>query len=188
MGTKKIFIVISLAVIMIFSCKSVPDTVQENKAPDTVQEKTVQANTVDSSAKSEVFDPTKITKEQYLFTMEEVQKFIEEQNEIIKNKNFDAWKLSLSNEYFAEISSERNLRRISEQPAMKSRKITLKTARDYFEHVVVPSRADLHVDEIEFVSVSRVKAFTIMINATGEERRLRLYDLEKANNTWIILN
>ncbi|GBU27871.1 hypothetical protein R84B8_01414 [Treponema sp. R8-4-B8] len=117
-----------------------------------------------------------------------MQKFIEEQNKNIKNKNFDAWKNSLSPEYFAEISSEENLKRISAQPGMKSRKIVLKTARDYFDNVVVPSRADLHVEEIEFISANRVKAFTITTNKAGEEQRLRLYDLEKIGNSWTIIN
>jgi hypothetical protein len=173
MGTKKIFLLISLAIMTLFSCGSGPEK-EQGKAGN--------------PKKNDVFDPTKISQAQYNTIRDEVQKFIEEQNRIIRDQNFDAWKKSLSPEYFAGISSEENLRQISEQPAMKTRKIVLKTAQDYFEYVVVPSRADLRVDEIEFISANRVKAFTVTTNKAGEEQRLRLYDLEKINNSWTIIN
>jgi hypothetical protein len=182
MGTKKAFLIISLAVIIVLSCGSGPDKKQQSTGGNSGN-----ASNTDNS-ETYVFDPKKISQEQYLSTRAEVQKFIEEQNKNIRNKNFDAWKKSLSSEYFAEISSAENLKLISEQPAMKSRKIVLKTARDYFDNVVVPSRADLHVEEIEFISANRVKAFTITTNKAGEEQRLRLYDLEKIDNTWTIIN
>jgi hypothetical protein len=170
MGTKSVLLIMSLAVILAFSCKSSSGTAEGN------------------SNKTEVFDPTKISQAQYAATREEVQKFIEQQNKLIRERNFDAWKASLSPEYFAEISSKENLKRISEQPGMKTRKIILRTAQDYFDYVVVPSRADLRVDEIEFISVNRVKAFTITTNKAGAEQRLRLYDLEKIGNSWTIIN
>jgi hypothetical protein len=174
MGTKSVLFILSLALIMSFSCKTDAKTVQGDKASDT--------------AKTEVFDPAKVSQAKYLSTRDEVQKFIEQQNKLIKDRNFEAWKTSLSGEYFAQISSQENLRKISAQPAMKTRRIVLKTAQDYFDYVVVPSRADLRVDEIEFISENRVKAFTITTNKAGEELRLRLYDLEKIGNSWTIIN
>jgi hypothetical protein len=177
MGTKKAFLIMSLAVIIVLSCESGPEKTQGSAGA--------------GSDKTEVFDPSKISQAQYISTRDEVQKFIEEQNRNIRNKNFDAWKASLSPEYFTEISSAENLRQISELPAMKSRRIVLRTARDYFDNVVVPSRAETdlyHVDEIEFISANRVKAFAITTNKAGEEQRLRLYDLEKIGNSWTIIN
>jgi hypothetical protein len=173
MGNKKAFILMFLALVTVFSCGTGPEKEQGNRGV---------------SKKNDVFDPTKISQAQYNTTREEVQKFMEEQNKIIRDQNFEAWKKSLSPEYFNEISSQENLSRISEQPAMKTRRIVLKTPQDYFEYVVVPSRADLRVDEIEFISANRVKAFTITTNKAGEELRLRLYDLEKINNSWTIIN
>jgi len=173
MGTKSVLFIMSLALIMSFSCKT---------------DKTVKGDEGSGQAKTEVFDPTKVSQAKYLSTRDEVQKFIEQQNKLIKERNFEAWKTSLSREYFAEISSQENLRRISAQPAMKTRRIVLRTAQDYFDYVVVPSRADLRVDEIEFISENRVKAFTITTNKAGEELRLRLYDLEKIGNSWTIIN
>jgi len=134
------------------------------------------------------FDPDAVTKEHYDSTMTDVRNFIEGLNQLIKSRNYSEWKASLSPEYFAEISSPDNLKRISEQPAMKTRRLVLKAAEDYFIHVVVPSRADLHVDDIEFIGSNRVKVFSITTNNAGETVRLRLYDLEKTNNVWKIIN
>jgi hypothetical protein len=177
MGTKKVLFLMTLAVIMAFSCKS-----------ETAQGSTGNNSSNKSSGKYEAFDPSKISHAKYAATREEVQKFIEQQNVFIREGNFDEWRKSLSDEYFAEISSRENLKRLSEQPGMKTRKIVLKTPQDYFEYVVIPSRADLHVDEIEFISENRVKAFTMITNKAGEEQRLRLYDLEKIDDSWTIIN
>ena len=178
MGTKKAFLMMSLAVIIVLSCRSVPEKQQTGTG----------GNSDTSGKVVEVFDPKKVSQAQYSSTMAEVQRFIEEQNKNIRSGNFEAWKRSLSPEYFAEISSAENLKRISESPVLKARKIVLKTAQDYFINVVVPSRADLHVEEIEFISANRVTAFTVKTNKAGEEQRLRLYDLEKIDNTWTIIN
>jgi hypothetical protein len=177
MRIKSVLFIMSLAaiaVIIAFSCKTLPPADSEYKEV--------------TPKKTENFDPAKVSQAKYVSTRDEVQKFIEQQNKLIKERNFEAWKSSLSPEYLAQISSKENLKRISEQPAMKTRRIVLRTAQDYFDYVVVPSRADLRVDEIEFISDNRVKAFTITTNKAGEEQRLRLYDLEKVGNSWTIIN
>jgi len=129
-----------------------------------------------------------ITQEYYASTLDDVREFIEELNAIIRNRNYNAWRAALSQEYYDEISSPENLRWISEQPAMLSRRIVLRNAEDYFINVVVPSRANSRVDDIEFVSMNRVKAFTVNTNRAGEAQYLRLYDLEKIGNSWKIIN
>ena len=133
-------------------------------------------------------DNLNVSREQYDATKEEVQHFIGELNQIIRRRNFNAWKDSLSPEYLAQISSAENLRQISEQPAMKTRNIALKNAEDYFIFVVVPSRANSRVDDIEFIDRNRVKAFTVRINKDGDEEKLLLYNLEKSGNTWKIIS
>jgi len=172
MGNRVHYLVILLMLILI-SCGSGPDS---------------QGSSGSSGGRSEVFDPRNVSRAHYESTREEVQKFIEDLNQIIRNRNYQAWRACLSEEYFAEISSQENLREISAQPAMRTRRIVLRTPEDYFQYVVVPSRADLRVDDIEFISVNRVKAFTITQNRAGDEVRLRLYDLEKIGNSWTIIN
>jgi len=178
MGRKRFFLLISLAIIFVaagISCGTGGKTTQEGST---------------SGGRNETFDPRRVSQAQYVSTRDEVQHFIEDLNSIIRNRNFEAWKACLSQEYFADISSQENLRRISQQPAMRSRQIVLRTAEDYFIHVVVASRAESgqRVDDIEFIGVNRVHAFTITTNRAGEEVRLRLYDLEKINNSWTIIN
>jgi len=192
MSRMLILLMTVLALIMTISCGSKPDPTPSAGSVEEQKAELVQSNPVvketDSAPSADVFDPARITSEYHISTRAEVRQFIEGLNQIIKNKNFGAWKAALSDDYFAEISSPESLREVSEQPALKTRKVVLRTAEDYFTHVVVPSRANSRVDDIEFISMNRVKAFTITKNRAGEEVRLRLYDLEKIDNKWTIIN
>jgi hypothetical protein len=164
----------------VLSCGSAP-------AADPPQADPVRAETVkqpEAVAETVVFDPDSISQEVFDSTKTDVQHFIEDLNQIIKSRNYDLWVSHLGNEYFAEKSSPEYLSQISEQPRLKTQKIVLDTARDYFTHVVVPSRANDRVDDIEFVSPTRVKAYTV----TSNGQRLRLYDLENSENVWKIIN
>jgi hypothetical protein len=131
-----------------------------------------------------VFDPGSISQEVFDSTKTDVQHFIEDLNRIIRSRNYDIWVSHLGEDYFAEKSSPGYLAQISDQPRLKTQKIVLNTAQDYFVHVVVPSRQNDRVDDIEFVSPTRVKAYTVTPNG----QRLRLYDLESSENTWKIIN
>jgi hypothetical protein len=136
------------------------------------------------AAGMEDFDPSSISQEVFDSTKVDVQHFIQDLNQIIRSRNYTVWVSHLGDEYFAEKSSPEYLARISEQPRLTTQKIVLNTPQDYFIHVVVPSRANDHVDDIEFVSPTRVKAYTVTPNG----QRLRLYDLESSGNTWKIIN
>jgi len=181
MGSKNLLLAIILVIVVSFSCKSGPDKT-EGDAP------AKKTGNVENNTETAVFDPTKVSQAYYTSTRDEVRSFIENLNQIIRSRNYDAWKACLSDEYFAEISSQKNLQEISSQPAMKTRRIVLRVPEDYFQYVVVPSRADLRVDDIEFIGSNRVKAFTLTKNKAGEDVRLRLYDLEKIGNSWTIIN
>jgi hypothetical protein len=128
----------------------------------------------------------------YISTKAEVQRLIGDINKIINNGSYDMWRPLLSEEYFAKISAPEFLQQISELPAMKSQKIVLKTPREYFYNVVLPSRANSRIDyssiDIEFISENRVKAFTITTNKAGETQQNRLYDLEHFGNSWKIID
>jgi len=183
MKNKIIYFFLLLVIIMSVSCVSEP-TKEDNRTA--VQPGLVRIT--EPSKQDENFDPNSISQAQFTATREEVQSFIEGLNKIISNKNYSAWRSALSNEYFRQISSSENLRQMSEQPALKNNNIVLRTPQDYFNYVVVPSRANSRVDDIQFIGRNRVKAFTINKNRAGEEQRLVLYDLEKVDNTWIIIN
>jgi hypothetical protein len=170
-----LYFLLTAAIIMSISCKNMP--------PDADNDYYIQ-----EPAAQENFDPTRVTQQQYTVTMDEVRHFIEQLNNTIQRRNYNGWRAALAPAYFEEISSPDNLRQLSELPAMKTRGITLRSPQDYFTHVVVPSRANSRVDDIEFVTRTRVKAFTISVNNRGEEQRLRLYDLEKVGDSWRIIN
>ena len=195
MDMKRIGIVFCLALWFFISCQNEAEPVQPKapgssqgtaaeKQPEPVQQTQPKTETNPSTPPTVVFDPSSVTREERETTMADIQQLIERLNGIIRAKNYNAWVSNLSPNYFALISSPEYLNRISQSNALTSQKIVLKSAQDYFTHVVVPSRTNDRVDDIEFESHTRVKAYTI--NNRGE--RLRLYDLERTGNEWKIVN
>jgi hypothetical protein len=175
---KPVFYVL-FPLVLTLSCRSEPavNPPIEEPAP-------VEVVSQPAAVKEDFFDPGTISQEVFDTTKTDVQHFIADLNRIIRSKNYDLWISHLGDEYLAEKSSPEYLAQISEQPRLKTQKIVLATAQDYFIHVVVPSRQNDRVDDIEFVSPTRVKAYTITPNG----QRLRLYDLESSENTWKIIN
>ena len=145
-----------------------------------------------------VFDPGTITQERMAEAKIEVQAFIADLNRLIRAKNYNAWRGHLADSYLKEISSQAFLDERTEElyrrdqvvaqnmgrdPKRVQKKI-LRTPKDYFDNVVVPSRSNDRMDEIDFVSENRVKAYTV--NSQGQ--RLILYDLEIIESNWKIIN
>jgi len=186
MSNNKLQLLFILTVILVVSCGSNPKQEQKGEEKAAVEQTGPKENIVQEP--EENFNPSTVSREYYDYTMEDVRHFIEELNHIIGSRNYNSWRAALSDEYFKEISSQENLQQISQQPAMMTRRIVLRTPEDYFLYVVVPSRANSRVDAIEFISRNRVKVFTVNVTRAGEEQRLRLYDLERIGNTWKIIN
>jgi hypothetical protein len=187
---KSFYCLLAAAVFFAVSCGSGPEPQPPVEPPQTVPavEETESAEPVVSSQPEppaeETFDPSSITREEFDTTKFEVQQLIEKLNGIIKTKNYTGWVSYLEEGYFRLISSKEYLDRINKTDRMRKANLVLSSARDYFNNVVVPSRANDRVDDIEFVSHKRVKAYTI--SQKGE--RLRLYDLEKTDEGWKIIN
>ena len=167
-----------LAIIM--ACKSSPPAIDQYPAEE-----------VKGEASSNSFT---ISQEVYDLTLAEVKIFIDGLNSLILKKDYNGWKDALSDEFFARISSPEFLANASESAMLKARKIVLKTPNDYFLQVVVPSRSNSKVDEIEFTAADRVKVFYLEERrrsdgnaTTTESRRLRLYELIKVDDTWKII-
>jgi len=136
-----------------------------------------------------------VSKEVYDYTFAEVKLFVDELNAIIQKKNYNGWKNALSEELFARISSPEFLASASNTSMLKTQKIVLKTPNDYFLNVVVPSRSNSKVDEIEFTAMNRVKVFFLEERRKTENntvktefRRLRLYELIKIGDTWKVID
>jgi hypothetical protein len=130
-----------------------------------------------------VFDPGSISKEEHDTAKKEVQQLIQKLNGIIRARDYDAWVSYLTDDYFNLISSPEFLEEISNSERFKNQERKPSSAQDYFIYVVVPSRANDRVDDIQHTSQTHVTAYTV--NAKGD--RLRLYELEKQSGGWKIL-
>jgi hypothetical protein len=178
---------------LIASCRTTPDVAPVQADPPSAQVVSpgaadeVPPASVGSAVKEEPFDPQNVSQEMFDSTLVEVQQFITALNDIIHSQKYDDWLKNLSREYINTYSSPDYLKKASEDPLFKSKKTVLTNLRDFFMYNVVPSRANVdkvEVDDIEFITPVRVKAYTV--NAKGQ--RLRLYELEKDGNDWKIVN
>lgn len=122
-----------------------------------------------------------VTKAEYNQTFEDVRRLILDLNRIIAARDYDAWTKDLTPAYVQKYSDLKTLDAISNQPMLKRQGFTLSSLKDYFLHVVVPSRADAHLDDVEFVSKTQVKAITII-----DGQRYILYDLRFQDGSWKI--
>jgi hypothetical protein len=130
----------------------------------------------------EAEDPQiKITQEEYDKTFMEVEAVINELNDTIKAKNMRKWENYLAPGFLGSIMSPRNLADLNEMPLLKRNNIVIRTLKDYFDYVVVPSRANVRLDDLKFTDANRVQAF-MSIN----EENVLIYQLEKAGTDWKI--
>ena len=150
------------------------EAVESEQAPETA-ETTVRAE-------AEEFDPASITPEVYEETKQDIFNFIQNLNSIIKARRYSVWMRHLDTDYYQYINSPDYLRELSKAEVLASKKIVLSDAYDYFTYVVVPSRSNDRVDDIEFVSETRIRAINI-----NNGRRVILYDLAKTQDGWKIV-
>ena len=181
----------------------VPEIVVEAAVPEIPPEEPPQIPLEDPievvvAAEQQPFDPAAVSEELYASTKADVQTFIEELNRIIRARNYEAWRAHLSDSFYATIScpvflEERTaelFRRdqivasnLGRDPRFVTRRV-LRTPRDFFEHVVVPARANDRVDDIAFISETHITAFTVDRRGT----RLILYNLAIIDDQWKITN
>ncbi|MCL2094066.1 MAG: hypothetical protein FWH12_07720 [Treponema sp.] len=139
-----------------------------------------------------------VSEEMYQTTMADIQALVADLNRIIRARNYNQWVAYLSESRLAQISSAafleettNDLHRRNQMMAQamgrnpnQVERVVLRSPRDYFDHVVVPSRQNDRVDDISFVTDRRVIAYTV----DNRGVRLILYDLEMINNRWLIVN
>ena len=207
---KRICLFCIVLIFLVFSCETGPEPVVSAPPEAVVQpSEPAQSTTpaaspehplppIETKAEEKVFDPSSITEEKLAATKADVRALISELNSIIKARNYNAWRSHLADSYFEEISSEAFLADTTEElykrdqivatnlgrdPKRVSKK-TLKNPRDYFDNVVVPSRSNDRMDDLDYVTETRVKAYTI----DSRGNWLVLYDLELINDKWMIIN
>ena len=122
-----------------------------------------------------------VTEEVYTRTFEEIEQFIRNLNQIIRNADYESWLTYLSEEYIRTTGDPAYLRDQSEKPLLKQANIELQNLRDYFIQVVVPSRTQVTLDEIKFIDENHVKAVAVLRGT-----RVILYLLARDEGQWKI--
>ena len=173
--------------IFVLACQTGPEPVTAPPTPPPAEPQAV--------AVEEVFEPENVAQDLYDTTMAEVRALIGELNRIIRARNYDVWVGYLANDYFVRINSDEFLEERTEELFRREQIIAanmgrtaqrrvLRNSRDYFDHIVVPSRSNDRVDDIDFLSRTSVRAYTI----DSRGNTLILYDLENIDGQWKIVN
>jgi len=146
------------------------------KTATTTQPTTTSTNELDTIVIK--FDTVAITKLTFENTKTEMQLVVEELNKITLEKDYTKWLTWLSDEYKQTYSDPATLEKVSASLPIKG--IKLKTLQDYFEYVFVPSRQNMRVDDIQFVSPTRV----YVIMEITPKSPAAIYILEKTPSGW----
>jgi hypothetical protein len=124
------------------------------------------------------FDTVTITKKTFQNTKTEMEIVVEELNKITFQRDYVKWLTWLSEEYIQMYSDPEMLQKVS--LSLPTKGIKLKNLKDYFDYVFVPSRQNMRVDDIQFVSPTRV--YVIMEIKPGSPAAI--YILEKYPQGW----
>ncbi len=122
-----------------------------------------------------------ISTEMYETTFNEVEEFIAELNQIIADRDFQQWKGHLTDDYLEIHSDPGVLRERSESPVLRRNNIELRSLEDYFTWVVVPSRANARLDDLDFIGTDQVEAIMRV-----RDQGVILYQLKRVNDRWKI--
>lgn len=162
---------------LLASCAGTPDESSDPQPePPASTVETVQPNPAPA------FDPASISPEVKRDTMEVVKSFINELNQVIRQKDYTTWRGYLTADYSTFYSAPSVLAEMSDSAVLKRQGIKLESLQDYFLYVVYPSRQSVRVDDIEFTSPTQVKAVTV----TPSGDRQVYYYLEKVGESWKI--
>lgn len=120
-----------------------------------------------------------VSKETFNEDKSEILEIIEKLSGIMKHKDYAAWLNYLTPESKTFWSNQQNLAIVSQRLPIKNYR--LKNLQDYFEKVFIPSRIGRVVDEIRYVSTTKVKAVQYT-----EEQDIIYYYFEKIDGRWFL--
>jgi len=172
---------VGLALSFFSGCATAPTPV-ETKKPDTTNTTPVKNDTKKPDTGNDTviaqFDTVKITKKTYESTKSELQLVVEELNRITYARDYQRWLTYLSEAYVQTLSDPANLEKVS--ASLPTKGIKLKNLKDYFTYVFVPSRQNMRVDDIQFVSPTLV----YVIMELSPKNPAAIYILEKTDAGW----
>ncbi|PIE97930.1 MAG: hypothetical protein CR988_05405 [Treponema sp.] len=182
---KLTFFILIFSLLIFASCETVQEKDEEVADKTTATEeqdngKTTKNPDKTTKPKEEIvatFGNVTITKQDYIDTKSEISEVVDNLNEITKNNDYDRWLQYLSDDYIEYYSNKSVLAKVSKSLPVKN--IHLNSLQDYFKFVFVPSRKNIRVDDIKFLSPSAVNV--IMRNKKGS---LLVYILEKQAGRW----
>ncbi len=126
-----------------------------------------------------------VTEKIYTQTFEEIEIFVKNLNKIIRDKNYSLWLTYLSEEYREYTDNPEYLKEQSDKPILRKSSIVIHSLEDYFIYVVVPSRSQAKLDDIEFIDENRLKALSVirdtrvllylLIRVEGKEWKIGLW-------------
>ena len=165
------FCITLAAVTVLFSCVSQQKTAAPEPKPDSSQ-----ASAAPSGGTPQEFV---VTPELYTRTFDEVQQVIADLTALINAADYDGWRSYLTADYVARTSDPGFLAKASTSGVLQKSGIVLRSLKDYFENVVVRSRIQASLDDINFVDADHVKALTIV-----DGRPVILYYLVREDGRW----
>jgi hypothetical protein len=124
------------------------------------------------------FDTITITKKTFESTKTEMQTVVEKLNKITLDRDYKSWLEWLSEEYYRTYSDPATLESVSASLPIKN--IKIRNIKDYFNYVFVPSRQNMRVDDIQFISPTRV----YVIMEITPKSPAAIYILEKTDEGW----
>jgi hypothetical protein len=165
------------------ACTSLPEGNQEPvvRPPATTEEEPGPPKEEIAPVEEQTGDTFEVTQEVYDKTFDEIGALIDQLDGIIARKDYAAWMDNLSKSYIDTYSDGKILKEKSDSPVLQLKGVILKDIKDYFTHVVVPSRISLNLEEIEFDDENHVTAWTIF-----NDNRTKLYQLELIDGSWKI--
>ncbi len=124
------------------------------------------------------FENIAITKQTFQKTKTELETVVEELNKITLSRDYQKWLTYLSDDYRKTFSNKDVLEEVSN--SLPTKGIRLKSLKDYFNFVFVPSRQNMRVDDIQFVSPTRV----YVIMEIHQNAPAAIYIIEKFDDGW----
>jgi hypothetical protein len=168
---------IIIAALLILSCVSNETEKVNGARPEgSPEESSAPAEPVEEPSESFA-----VTEDIYNETFSEIENLISKLDATIKEKNYEEWLRNLSEEYISFTSRPEFLQSASQSPLLQKSNITLKTLKDYFLSVVVPSHAQATLARLDFMDETHVKAITII-----REEPVILYLLVKVDGRWMV--
>lgn len=188
--TKYLFPVLFLLLVCVFSCATTNESVVQDTAtvpqpPEEVIEDVPPARSngiaLENMKDDDVvvrFDTIAITKQAFVTTKSEIEIVVDDLNKITLDRDYTRWLGYTSEEYRDVFSGRDVLDQVS--ASLPTKGVRLRTLQDYFNYVFVPSRQNMRVDDIQFVSPTRV--YVIMEIAPSSPAAI--YILEKTPSGW----